>query len=123
MKYLMLIYGADDAWTEAEREECMQKSGQLCQELNAKGQYIHSSPLEIGAVTTCVRVRQSKRLITDGPFVETHEQVCGYYVIEAKNLDEAIDIAGRIPAAEVGTVEIRPIVERPQISTLNKGTF
>ena len=62
---------------------------------------------------TTVRVREGKRLVTDGPFAETREQLGGFFMIEAKNLDEAIDIAGRIPGARKGSVEIRPVVEIP----------
>jgi len=67
------------------------------------------------ATATCVKVRDSRRLVTDGPFAETREQLGGYFMIEARNLDEAIDIAGRIPGARKGTVEIRPVVEIPNL--------
>jgi hypothetical protein len=60
-----------------------------------------------------VRVREGKRLVTDGPFAETREQLGGYYLIEAKNLDEAIGIAARIPSARLGTIEVRPVLEMP----------
>lgn len=117
MKYMLLIYGDEQAWTEAEREECRGESTQLAHQLKANGQFVSTSPLQPVATATCVKVRESKRLVTDGPFAETREQLGGYFMVEAKDLDEAIDIAGRIPAARKGTVEIRPVVEIPNLPT------
>lgn len=111
MKYMLLVYGAEDAWTNTEREQCYQESSQLCYQLSEKGQYLAASPLQSVATATSVQVRNGQRLVTDGPFAETREQLGGYFMIEAKNLDEAIDIAGRIPGARKGTIEIRPVVE------------
>ncbi len=111
MKYMLLIYGDENAWTKSEREDCYAESTQLTQELHANGQYFGASPLHSVSTATSVRVREGKRLVTDGPFAETYEQLGGYFLIEAKNLDEAIVIAGRIPGARRGTVEIRPILE------------
>lgn len=111
MKYMLLVYGAEEAWTEAERAQCMADSTKLCHELAAQGRYLGASPLHPVATATCVRVRNGQRLTTDGPFAETTEQLGGFYLIQASNLDEAIAIAGRIPAASKGTVEIRPVFE------------
>lgn len=111
MKYMLLVYGAEDALTEEERAQCMEESVQLCHELAAKGQYISSSPLHPVATATSVRVRDGNRLITDGPFAETTEQLGGFYLIDVPNLDEALDFASRIPPAKKGTVEVRPIFE------------
>jgi hypothetical protein len=111
MKYMLLIYSDENAWTQNEMESCYAESTQLTQELNANGQYLSAAPLHSVAMATSVRVRGGKKLVTDGPFAETHEQLGGYYLIEAQNLDEAIAIAERIPSASKGTVEIRPIVE------------
>jgi hypothetical protein len=111
MKFMLLIYGNENAWTEAERERCYAESTQLTQQLHAKGQYLGASPLQPVSTATSVRVRDGKRLVTDGPFAETREQLGGYFLVDASDLEEAIDIAGRIPGARVGTVEIRPIVE------------
>jgi hypothetical protein len=111
MKYMLLIYSDENAWTESELESCYVESTKLTHELNAKGQYLGSSPLQSVATATSVRVRDGKRLVTDGPFAETREQLGGYYLIDARDLDEAIAIAERIPPARKGTVEIRPIVE------------
>ena len=111
MKYMLLIYADENAWTEAERQDCYTESVQLTQQLHANGQFLGASPLHAVATATSVRVRDGKQLVTDGPFAETREQLGGYFLIDAKDLDEAIAIASRIPGARKGTVEIRPIVE------------
>lgn len=111
MKYMLLIYGSENAWTEQERSDCYIESTQLANDLHAQKKFVAASPLHSVTTATSVRVRQGKRIITDGPFAETHEQLGGYYIVEAANQDEAIDIASRIPGAKKGTVEIRPLVE------------
>ena len=111
MKYMMLVYLDEQAMSESEREHCYVESAQLTQQLNASGQYLHASPLHPVATATSVRVRGGKRLVTDGPFAETREQLGGYYLVDANDLDEAIRIAERIPPARFGTVEIRPVME------------
>jgi hypothetical protein len=111
MKYMLLIYSDEDAWTEGEREHCYAESVRLTRDLHQKGQYLGASPLHPVSTATSVRVREGKRLVTDGPFAETREQLGGYFLIDAEDLDEAIAIAGRIPGARVGTVEIRPVME------------
>ena len=113
MKYILLIYADENAWTEAERQQCYGESTQLAHTLKANGQLLATSPLQPVSTATTVQVRDGKRLVTDGPFAETREQLGGFYMVDAKNLDEAIDIAGRIPGARKGTVEIRPVVEIP----------
>lgn len=113
MKYMMLVYLDEQAMTEAEREHCYVESAQLTQQLSSSGQYVDASPLHPVSTATSVRVRDGKRLVTDGPFAETREQLGGYYLIDASNLDEAIRIAERIPPARFGTVEIRPVMEIP----------
>jgi len=115
MKYMMLIYLAENALTESERQHCYKESTALAHDLNAKGQFLATAPLQPVATATSVRVRDGKRLVTDGPFAETREQLGGYYLVNARNLDEAIGIAGRIPGARVGTVEIRPVLEIPNL--------
>ena len=119
MKYMLLIYGNEHALSEAEREECYRESAQLAHEINEAGQFLATAPLHPTAMATSVRVRDGKRLVTDGPFAETREQLGGYFLIEAKDLDEATDIAGRIPGARWGTIEVRPVVE---IAGLPKGS-
>ena len=111
MKYMLLIYLGEQAMSEAEREHCYVDSAQLAQELHAKGQYLAANPLHPVSTATSVRVRAGKPLVTDGPFAETREQLGGYFLIDAKDLDQAIGIATRIPAARLGTVEIRPVME------------
>jgi len=111
MKYMLLIYGDENAWTEAEREACYNESTQLTHELAANGQFLAASPLHPVSTATTVTVRDGRRLVTDGPFAEMREQLGGYFLVDAKDLDDAIGIACRIPAARKGTVEIRPIVE------------
>jgi hypothetical protein len=113
MKYMLLIYLDEHALNQTEREHCYQESTALAHELKANGQFLASAPLQPTSTATCVRVREGKRLVTDGPFAEAREQLGGYYLVEARNLDEAIGIAGRIPGGRVGTVEIRPVVEIP----------
>ncbi len=111
MKYMLLVYLDEQAMNEAERAECYVESAQLARDLHASGRYLDASPLHPVATATSVRVRGGKPIATDGPFAETREQLGGYYVIEAKDLDEAVAIAARIPAARVGTIEIRPVME------------
>ena len=111
MKYMLLAYGAETALNEEERRECMAESTALCHELAAKGRYYGASPLHPVATATCVRVRDGHRLTTDGPFAETTEQLGGFFLIDAADLDEAIAIAGRLPPARKGTIEIRPVFE------------
>ncbi|HMG72336.1 MAG TPA: YciI family protein [Pyrinomonadaceae bacterium] len=111
MKYMLLVYLDEQAMTDEEREHCYVESAQLAQDLNSSGQYLDASPLHPVATATSVRVREGKRVVTDGPFAETREQLGGYYVIEAGDLDAAIAIAERIPPARFGTIEIRPVME------------
>ena len=111
MKYMLLVYLDEQAMTDAEREHCYVESAQLAQNLSSTGKYLDASPLHPVATATSVRVRSGKRLVTDGPFAETREQLGGYYLIEANNLDEAIGIAERVPPAKFGTIEIRPVME------------
>lgn len=111
MKYMLLVYLDEQVLSDQEREHCYVESAQLSQQLNASGQYVHASPLHPVATATSVRVRSGKRLVTDGPFAETREQLGGFYLVEAGDLDEAIEIAERIPPAKFGTIEIRPVME------------
>jgi hypothetical protein len=110
---MLLIYMTDDAMTEQERAACYQESIQLTHELKGGGQYLAAAPLHPVSTATSVRIREGRRLITDGPFAETHEQLGGYFLVDAANLDEAIEIAGRIPGARKGTVEVPPVIELP----------
>jgi hypothetical protein len=111
MKYMLLVYSDENGWTDSERQDCFAESTQLTHDLNAKGQYLGAAPLQPVSTAASVRVRDGRRQVTDGPFAETREQLGGYFVVEAKDLNEAISIAARIPAARKGTVEVRPILE------------
>ena len=111
MRYLLLVYLDEKALNETEREECYKESTQLTHDLNATGKYLAAAPLHPVSTATSVRVRDGKRLVTDGPFAETREQLGGYFLIDAHDLDEAMGIAARIPGARKGTIEIRPVME------------
>ncbi|HEV8426936.1 MAG TPA: YciI family protein [Pyrinomonadaceae bacterium] len=111
MKYMLLVYMAEHAMNDAEREHCYVESTQLAHDLSASGKYLAAGPLHPVSTATSVRVREGKRLVTDGPFAETREQLGGYYLVDACDLDEAMSIAERIPGAKVGTIEIRPVLE------------
>jgi hypothetical protein len=111
MQYMLLVYLDEQALSEAEREQCYVESTQLAQELHSCGQYLAAAPLHPTSTATSVRVRDGRRLVTDGPFAETREQLGGYFLVEAKDLDEALGIAARIPIARRGTIEVRPVVE------------
>lgn len=115
MQYMLLIYSDEQALSEAERQKCYAESTRLAHELSARGQYVAASPLHPTTMATSVRVRNERRLTTDGPFAETREQLGGYFLVEAKDLEEAIDIAARIPMARQGTVEIRPVITIPDL--------
>jgi hypothetical protein len=114
MKYLLLIYDEEknfEKMTEAQGRQMMNDYGQFTEEIQASGHYKTAARLQPTAAATSVRVRDGKRVVTDGPFAETREQLGGYYLIEAKDLDEAIGIAAKIPSARQGTVEVRPQME------------
>jgi len=111
MKYLLLIYMDENAMSDIEREHCYVESAQVAQELHTRGKFVATAPLHPVATATSVRVREGKSLVTDGPFAETREQLGGFFLVNAQDLDEAIAIATQIPGARVGTVEIRPVIE------------
>jgi hypothetical protein len=110
---MLLIYGDENALSESERERCYKESTQLAHELDAAGKFFATSPLYPTSMATSVRVREGRRLVTDGPFAETREQLGGFFLIDAKDLDEAVAVAERIPMARRGTVEVRPVLELP----------
>ena len=111
MRYMLLIYHDEQALDERERQECYAESAKLAQEIHARGQFLAAAPLHPTSTATSIRVRDGKRLVTDGPFAETREQLGGYFLVEARDLDEAMDIAAQIPRARDGTIEIRPVIE------------
>ena len=111
MKYMALIYGEEDAWSALSKEE-QQKAFDRYVALSREPVVSHGSELQDSDAATTVRVRDGETLTTDGPFAETKEQLGGFYLIDCESLDEAIEFAARIPAAERGAVEVRPLVER-----------
>jgi hypothetical protein len=117
MKYMLLIYLDEQALSENERQECYAESIQLAHQIHVSGQYLAANPLQPTSMATSVRVRDGKRFVTDGPFAETREQLGGYFLVEAQNLDEAIAVAARIPMARKGTVEVRPVIDIPGLPT------
>ena len=119
MKYLLLIYLEPNAMNETEREQCFVESTQLCQDLDRSGHFLAANPLQPISTASSVRVRDGKPLVTDGPFMETREHLGGYFLVDARNMDEAIGIAARIPGARKGTVEVRPVLEIPGLPVSN----
>lgn len=114
MKYLLLVHHNEESFSkmsEGTRKAMLEESIRLCHQLHGNGHYVHASPLQPVATASVIQVRDGKRSVTDGPFMETKEQLAGYFLIEAANRDEAIDIAGRIPGARLGAVEVRPLRE------------
>ena len=105
MKYMLLIYGAEDCWTEEERKDCMRKSMAICDELEKEGKWIASSPLRSVTTATSVRVRDGKRQITDGPFAETTEQLGGYYIIDVDNLEQIHEMSFKVPGVNQDRVQ------------------
>jgi hypothetical protein len=114
MKYMLLIYDDEQTWvtmSEADRNQMMADYGAFTNEIVEAGQFLAGALLLPTSTATSVRVRESKPLVTDGPFAETREQLGGYYLVNAKDLDEAIALAARIPSAKLGTIEVRPVME------------
>jgi hypothetical protein len=113
MKYMLPIDLAENAMNEAQRQSCRAESTQLARDLHASGQYLGAPPLHPVSMATSVRLRDGKCVVTDGPFAETREPLGGYDLIDAKDLDQAIGNAARIPGARKGTVEVRRVMELP----------
>jgi len=114
MKYLLLVHHDEEAFgriSEAKRKEMLAESVQLTHQLHDNGQYLSASPLHPASSATIVRVREGQSLVTDGPFVETREQLAGYFLVNVKDLGKAVRIATRVPGARIGTVEVRPLIE------------
>lgn len=114
MKYMLLVHHDEDvlaALGENELQQMRAESVQLANEIDSNDQYVDAAPLYSASTGKCVRVRQGQRLITDGPFAETREQLGGYFLINASDFDQALTIAARVPGARIGTVEVRPVME------------
>jgi hypothetical protein len=115
MQYLLLIYDEEKQWAQlpaAETGKLIAAYDAFSADVKASGHLVGANRLQPVSNATTVRVRSGKTQITDGPFAETREQLGGYYLIEAKNLDEATAIAARIPSAKLGSIEVRPIYVR-----------
>jgi hypothetical protein len=111
---MLLCYDDEEAWEragEAALQQALDEAVGLTHELNSRGQYLAAAPLHPSSTATSVRVRGGQPLVTDGPFAETREVLGGFYLIDVKDLNEAINIAARHPGARLGTVEVRPIME------------
>ena len=117
MKYMLLIYHDELAPTEQERQDCYEESTGIANELHAKGQFVASAPLHPTSMAASVRVREGRRLVTDGPFAETREQLGGFFLVDVPDLDAALDVASRLPMARKGTVEVRPVIPIPGLPT------
>jgi hypothetical protein len=114
MQYLLLIYGnekMEGEWTPERREADYARYGAFTQKVKQMGVHLGGEALQPVSTATCVRVRNGKVLTTDGPFAETKEQLGGYYLLECKDLDQALQLAAEIPAADYGTVEVRPLLK------------
>jgi hypothetical protein len=114
VKYMLLVHHDEEVFgkfSETKRQQMLEESVQLTHQLHADGKYLSASPLHPASTAAIVRVRDGKSFVTDGPFIETREQVAGYFLIDAKDLDEAISIAARVPGARIGTIEVRPVRE------------
>ncbi|OWK37569.1 YciI family protein [Fimbriiglobus ruber] len=111
MKYMLLLYSAENRWSDEERTACMRECLGVCDDLIARGKFIATSPLQSVTTAATVRVRDGRPLITDGPFAETTEQLGGYFILDLHDLDEAIAVASRLPSVtkEKGAAEIRPM--------------
>jgi len=113
MQYLLLIYGNEgyfDKLTKSEREKISQEYGEYTQSIAKSGHLLGGNELDVVKKAATIRLRNGKRTVTDGPFAETKEQLGGYYLVEAKDHDEALALAERIPSARWGSIEVRPII-------------
>ena len=118
MKYLLLIYENEAAFAkipEAEQGKIFEEYMTYTRRIKTSGNYVSGEALEPISTATTVRVKDGKTLTTDGPFAETREQLGGFYLVEAKNLDEAIALAAGIPASRTGSIEVRPIMPTPPV--------
>ena len=113
MKYMLLIYNDPTSWPDdpAAGEKMMQEYGAFTEAILASGEMVAGDPLQGIDTATSVRVRDGKTTTTDGPFAETKEHLGGYYIVDVKDLDRAIELAAQIPGAKTGTLEVRPVAD------------
>ena len=123
MKYILLVHHSEENFGRlpaSEQQKLKDESVRLANEIHSKGQYLDAAPLHPTAMSTSVRVRDGKPFITDGPFIETREQLAGYFLIDVKDLDEALAIAARVPGARLGAVEVRPVMHLPGLPEISR---
>jgi hypothetical protein len=116
MQYLLLINDDEELWnrmSEAERNAMYAEYGAFSQEVRARGAYVGGAQLQPVATATTVRLRDGEQVVTDGPFAETKEQLGGFYLVDVESVDEALELAARIPSARTGSIEVRPLVPTP----------
>jgi len=116
MQYMLLLYNDEKEWaalTDDERTEIVGRYLAFSDSIRESGNYIAGAPLQPTSMSTSVRVREGETLVTDGPFAETKEQLGGYYLVEAADADEALELAARVPGARYGTIEVRPVMPIP----------
>lgn len=121
MKFILLVHHNEEdfgKFSEAKRQQMLEESVQLTHQLHANRQYLSASPLHPTSTASIVQVRDGKPFVTDGPFAETREQLAGYFLVEARDLNEAIGIAARVPGARIGTVEVRTVKEVAGLPTV-----
>ncbi|MFO0947117.1 MAG: YciI family protein [Planctomycetota bacterium] len=121
-KVMLICYDDEDAWNDAGEvalRGAMQEAVELAHEVDAAGKYLTASPLQASSTAKCVRLRDGKRLVTDGPFAETHEVLGGYYLLQVNAIEEAVEIAARHPGVGVGSVEVREVFKIPDLPTRN----
>ena len=111
MQYMLLMYFDENSLSEQQRNQCYADSAGYARELDKTGRYVAAGPLQPTLTATSIRYQEGKRVVTDGPFAETREQLGGFFIINADNLDEALEIAANVPAGRWGTVEVRPMIE------------
>jgi hypothetical protein len=124
MRYLLTIYQDESGWATQSPEETgriMAGYGAFGEELEAAGGHLGGEGLQPTSTATTIRVRDGERLVTDGPFAETKEQLGGFYLIECKDLDEAIEWAAKIPGAQQGSVEVRPVMVYEAMQPASQG--
>jgi hypothetical protein len=114
VKYLLMIYGDErgfEGMSDEERHAVYEEYDAFAHDIAAKGQMVGGNELQSTATATTVRIRDGERMVTDGPFAETKEQLGGYFLVDVEDLDAAIEAAARIPGAKTGSIEVRPVVD------------
>ena len=109
MQYMLLIYSSENRSADGD-EDVIRRYGEFTQEVRDRGKLVTADRLQATSAATTVRIRNGETLVTDGPFAETKEQLGGYYVLDCENIDEALEYAAKIPAAEIGSIEVRPVL-------------